>query len=299
MNSNKLIRLVLSPNENSFISELENGAVYHGSMDNSQLLPLPAAGDSPVIHIAFSHDGSLLTVSTKSGKVTVWDVKSALVLCAFKHQCAVHQCEPISKDSYITVDEWRCGLLWKKGPQGFSAVPISHQIDACAALPEHNEIVYHDNFNLAVWSIEKEQEIRAYAVMDSWYLDQLSGELKLSKNGRYFFIYWDEGMVFDTETGKLAYKFPASYYPPSSINVSDSGRRTAVGTYEGTFAVMEKGRGVLLEKEFDGEVVFSDMTPDGRLVSCLDENGAGGIYAPDTGKVLLDSGKIYENLKHL
>ena len=294
MNSSKLVKLVLSPNGKSFICELKNGKIYQGNIDNSQLLLLCDAGDSPASHVAFSQDGSLLTISMKSGKVTVWDINNSLLLCEFKHQSTVHQCLPITKDSYITVDEWRCGLLWKVTNDG-SIVTIGNKVDACAVLPGNNEIVCQDNFNLSIWNIGKEQEIKKYSVIDSWYFDQLSGELKLSKNGKYFFIYWDEGLVFDTLTGEIAYKFPAEYYPPACINISDSGDRTAVGTYDGKFVVMENGSSILLYKEFDSEIVFSDMTPDGRLVSCLNGNG-GGIYDLDTGKLLMDCDRIYENL---
>jgi outer membrane protein assembly factor BamB len=257
-----------------------------------------------VQYLSLSRDGSLLLAADSIDGVRILRTADGSHLDAFRCMAAVQQGAILAPREYVTVDGLRNGQLWTATDDTtLRATAICSINDTPCPFDEFG--VAEDGSRLALrsalnWMVWERQGNRVQAIhqpIDGMQLMYMAGVAGLSRNGRYYFVYWDDYAVFDTNTGEMLWEHPIRNRAASAI-LSNDAQHLVVGGEAGDLTVLDSdGELVVNIRPAPEEVVQVDIRPDGVLAAWLDRAGGFGLVNVTTGEEVLERSRAMELLR--
>lgn len=243
--------------------------------------------ESSITHLSLSRDGRLVLAGDLGGSVVVRRAADAEPVVSLRCPAAVKQAQILSSSAIVTVDGFRRGLLWTRGaPQatpicsdGSTPVPF----DAFGASAGGERLTLLSALDWRIWERASNRVLAAHQPIDGMRLAYLDGVVGVSSNGSRYFLYWDDCLVFDTETEALVGEGPRRL-PASAAALSDDGRLLALGTSRGEVAALDvNGNAFLTLGVSPSPVVEVAIGAEGSLIGWLDEEGGLGVVSVASG----------------
>lgn len=281
----------------------DDGAVFRFDAGSSQFLKI--FDQATVRRLSVSREGSLLFAADPSGEVSIRHTEDGSVFEQFRCPNAVKKGAILGPHEYMTVDVQRSGFLWTLDEDGaLASTPICS--DGSTPIPFDGFGISADGMRMTllsalkwmIWDRKSNSVIATHRPIDGMQLMYLDGIVGLSHSGAFYFIYWDDYMVFETGSGHELRSYPIRNHAICGA-LSDDGRLLAVGGDVGDLLVLDpNGKTVvdLRPAPKDEAIVQVDIGADGALVGWVDRAGGFGLVDTSTGQEALDRSRAMELL---
>ena len=211
--------------------------------------PLAGGGAGPISSVAVSPDGRSLLAGYKSGKVTLWDLKTGDAGIAFEGL------SPRKYEDGTPMPGW--------------AVSMSFSSDGRRAVSGHWDS------RSVLWNVESGKVIHEWSGLQA---------VTISPDGRRAAA---PSALYNLETGETIKRFELSRGAFTAAVFTPDGKHVVTGANDQKIRVMDAQSGVLI-REFEGlagRVVSLALSPDGRhLVSGTELGGSGIVWEFESGK---------------
>jgi WD40 repeat protein len=247
--------------------------------------------DGEVRSLALSADGTILMASADDGRVVVWDRQTREPIARWEERSAVVQGAIRVRGQYVTLSGNGECKVWREASDGkLEATPVRGEdgepigCDAFGML--EGSLVLLDGFEWIRWDIAGETVIDRAEPVQGTRLLHPDGLIGLTRNGRYYFVYWDEFALYDIPA---RHDVRRSWFleAMSSAAIAEDGATTALGGKDGSILFMDSKWKVTAQ--YDGKVKIRTMafSDDGNALSFLDAGGGGGAVSAKDGKLLV------------
>jgi len=257
---------------------------------------------SSIQALSTSIDGHLLMASDATGNALVWERNSGEIIDALRATHPIVQGAVVGPHDYLTLDNRRHGLIWKLGDAAeLVSAPMTERpevpcgFDRFGISDDGKRIVLLSGFQWMVWNREQGVVTERHEPVDGMQLIYMSGDIGLSKNGRFYYVYWDDYSVIDTVDGRELWTHPISIHLQASA-LSDDGQLLVVGSRDGGQVVVigPDGKAVVDRRPAVGAVMQVSISTNGSLVTFVDMEGGGGCIQVPSGEVVLDRDTMKE-----
>lgn len=138
-------------------------------------------------------------------------------------------------------------------------------------------LVLLSGFKYHVVAVDGSEPIRSAKPVNASQFDYTDGLVGLSRNGRYYFVHWDDVSVFDTRTGQQTDTYPI-VHGACCAAMDDQGQRLVIGTRHGRVVVMGHGGRIVWQQDV-GELAIDKVaiSADGRRIAFFDRGTATGL----------------------
>lgn len=208
----------------------------------------------------------------------------------------IMQAASFGGDRYVAVDADARVVDWAP-----SDGPARYLEDAQGQpLRAHGLAVRDDDGSLVLrrglgWTrlhVDDDSPGQRFVPVDGMDLRQQNGDVGLTRDGRHFYVYWDELQVFDTASGELVRETEADWYVYAT-SLSNDGRFLAMGGKAGWLGVTgPDGRLVAELQAGRADVTRAVIGRDGAAVAWCDRDGNAGLVDVATSRQLLSAEQV-------
>lgn len=240
-------------------------------------------------------DGALVIASNALGSVGIWRRGEAEPVDSWASDQAVIQSATLGPREYLTLDWQRRGLIWAPGADGALEPAIMMRapgqpcaFDRFAVWPGGERVTLISGFDWMVWDRRQNALIAEQQPVDGLQLVYLAGQVGVSANGRFYFVYWDDYIGIDTTTGKELWIEPVDFSPTGAA-MSDDAQTLLLGDRNGRLIAVGPDSAAKMELK-SGEFAIQQisLTADGRVGVFVNSRGAAGVIDVPSGRVVLD-----------
>jgi hypothetical protein len=258
--------------------------------------PRPFTGleGSVITSLSISASGTVVMAGDAAGNVRVWNRDDGAIVDAWRGEYATVQCAMLGPREYLTVDQRRNGRIWRPGANGgveASAVVQrlgeACQFDRFAAGPGEDRVVLLSGFRWMVWDRRENSVTEEHEPVEGLKLVYMAGQVGLSSNGQFYFVYWDDYTVIDTVAGRELWTRDILLSPTAAVISGDAQVLMLGGPKGKIFAVGPDGESTT-EIQF-GEAAIREvaLSADGRIATFVNSQGAAGVIDVPRRRVIL------------
>lgn len=289
--------------ERAVLVGTQQGLVLERRVDAAELRRFEGLEGSAIRALAASVDGRAAMACDAAGRAATWERGRGELIDAWTIGGAGVQCAILGARAYLTVDARRRGALWTAaGDAGLTATPITERpgapcgFDRFGVSADGGRIVLLSGFRWMRWDPRAAAVIQAETPVNGMQLLYMSGEIGLSPDGRWYYVYWDDYTVIDTETGVERWTYPIPMHATATA-LSGDGQHLAVGGEDGRLLVLgADGRAAVDLRPTEAAITQVSIGAEAALVAFVDAEGGAGVVDVRGGAVALDRAAIQQML---
>lgn len=274
----------------------ERGIISILGMDGTVVSRLEQLAGAPITSLAVSQDGALLMASNRDGGMAVWKHGEGEVADEFRAEHGAVQCLVLAPHNYVTVARSE-GTRWSASPIGgvmpepiAGTGPVPLTVHAVAAAG--NYLLLLSGFTCILWDHRRKVIADSFTPVDASAFLYTDGDVGISAGGKFFYIYWDDFLLFDVAAQRLVRRHPI-LTQAISTTLSGDGQRLAIGGRHGLITIMGVNDRAMIETApANSDIVRLAITSDAGMLGFIDTEGNAGVIAVETGDVLLGSERI-------
>jgi hypothetical protein len=277
----------------------ERGRLARIGREAVDRLPVDAGG--AIGAIALSTDGLLILAGADRGAVVV-DAAGRL-LDTLPSPREVDGAAVLGMGAYVSVDSGHYGLLWSVTADGvLQSEPVCSdgvepvQFSGIGILGDGSRMTLSTGLGWLNWQREGNRVTSSHEPVDGRQLALLDGATGVSRNGTFWFVYWDDFAVYDTASGREIFRHdPRSNAACGAL--SDDGGLIVIGGRHGDVFSMNRDGELKVElRPGTAEIRAVDVRPDGTEAAWVDWDGHCGIIDLVGGVELLNRGRVSDLL---
>lgn len=297
-------QIIVMSHEPRLLVGTSEGRVFTSSAHNGKVKrEFKGLEGSAIRSLYWAENCSLVMASDIRGRVVIWEWKNLTIIDEFSSPYPVVQCAAFRLHHYLTLDNHRCGTIWTQGIDShLISTPICEKddeqcfFDQFSICEDGAKVVLRNGFQWRIWALNTHSTIATHEPVDGMQLDYLSGDIGLSNNGEYFYVYWDDYIVFDTSNEDVLREHPI-LIDPQSTALSDNGQFLVIGGEEGDVVILGPEGNIIFEKKVAEDPIQNvGISSDGRFTTFVDDEGGCGCIDVLTGTLLLDRDKMKKAL---
>lgn len=243
-----------------------------------------------VTHLSLSPDGRLAVAGSETGDVAVWRTADGALAVSLRCAAAVQQAAVLPGSAVVTVDALRRGLLWTLDEPGAPhAMPICSDgstpvpFDAFGVSAGGERLTLLSALDWMIWERTANRVTAVHRPIDGMRLAYLDGVAGVCPDGSRYYLYWDDCLIFDTETEALVGEGPRRFRA-SAAALSDDGGLLALGTAGGEIAALDaSGKAFLTLSVSPVAIVRITIGAGGGVLGWIDEEGSFGFVNVASG----------------
>ena len=277
------------PGGGTLVAGTDDGAVCVVHALRGVLSRYQGLGGAAIQALAVSSDHGLLMAATMGGRALIWESGTGEIFDWLKTDSPILRCGINGPHEYFTVESPGTGALWTPGADGLTK---SLMVDSDGRRIEVDEIepknplwILRDGFEWLQWDPKLRSIGKSFKPVSGSRMSYPDGTLGLSHGGRFFYVYWDDLLVFETGTGKCVREQPI-LRATTATDLSADGARFAIGMSDGRIVVLgTEGNRIVDIKPTAGLVSDVMFATDGKYIAFRNEDGTGGEVDVDLARL--------------
>lgn len=280
---------------------VESGRVLEfPASDPTQAAAFTGLEGKAIESLAVSADGALILAFDAEGRGLAWDRARRERIDELRSAEAVIQCAAAGPGDYVTLEYSGTGQVWSRTGDALQAETICDPPESplwfrtFGLSGDGRRLTLIDGFRWRVWDRASRTVTASQTPIHGLEVDYLSGEIGVSANGRFYFVYWDTYMVMDTSDGSVVREHQIAVTPACG-SLSNDGRILAVGAEDGVvLGAGADGETVFEERLGAGAILQVSVGAEGRLAAFVDKQGGAGCVDLERGTVLIGRERMAE-----
>ena len=276
------------------------GEVAEVDIKQKQLLWKRACFDDEGVRaLSLSADGALLAISDDSGEVLLQERAGSKDLARWQESTTIIACALLDRGRVITLASDRTTKLHKLGEDGeHEVMPVNDRggipIEADQVVLMDKVGVLLDAFELFVWDPELGL-LDVRRPVEGTRLGHPDGLLGLSSNGHYYYVYWDELIIYDV-VAKALLRRARFDGAASCADLHGDGGLFALGRSNGDIIVRDAHQKTVLEYNAGSRIREVRFSADGSYLAFIEKEHGVGVLDLQEGKLLLSPEAVRELL---
>jgi len=250
--------------------------------------------------LCISAGGGLIVAFNAAGRGLVWDRERRAAIDEVGNAGAVIQCAASGPGDYITLNNRGAGTIWSGVPGTLEAEPVSDasgvplEFERFGLSEDGRRLTLLDGFRWRVWDRDTRAITASHRPIHGLAVTNLSGDMGLSANGRFYYAYWDACLVMDTTGASVVREHDVVVGPVSSA-LSDDGRVLVIGGEEGVVVVAgPDGKTIFDDAPGASTILQVSVGATGRLATFVDAAGGAGCIDIETASLLIRRERMAE-----
>ena len=261
----------------------------------AQILSYRGLDGSAIRSLDISADGGVVIGSNREGRLIAWDRATRKSVNELTARRPMIQAAVLGPQSYLLLDDRWTAYTWRPSESAVTGwEPITATSGEALTVGEFGvasgaeRVVLLYEFEWYVWDPATRRIVETRMPEDPMYLANPSGRTGLSRNGRFFYVYWDKYLVFDTMSAEQIRR-EDSIMDPSACALSDDGQVLVLGDPDGGVVVVGPDGSAVFDEVLSSEkIVDVQIAPAGALATFVDAGGEAGCVDVAGRKVLID-----------
>jgi WD40 repeat protein len=245
---------------------------------------------SAVQSLALSSDGTMLIASGSEGEIAVWRRQTGESVWWWEAGSSVVQTAILGAGRYVTRGGNGNVRVWRQQREGAGQAMLTRDedgdpinCDAFGVLAE--SLVLLAGFEWVRFDIERQTVVDRATPVRGTRLLHLDGLIGLTRSGRYYYVYWDEFVLYDIVRREIVRREPF-LDPMSAAALTEDGQTLALGGKTGSILFLDEKWKAMAEHRGTAKVREMAFSPDGSLLAFVDANADGGVVSTKTGELL-------------
>lgn len=275
------------------IAPLEHQPLLLAGLDDGRIIAITPHSErvictmnAPIASIAVTADETALIASDAGGAVEYRMLSDGRLNLALSWRNKIKAAAPLDVDRHVGVDSRGQFLLWTRDGDAFHPQALRENISNLV-VREDGLVVLTLGLRWLLWDPFVNAFTRPFATVDGMRLSQQNGSTGLSRNGRFFYVYWDDFLLFDAATGALRREGRSPWYVLST-SLSDDGCLLLMGGKNGWVGAVDDHDELVLDVRV-GEDDVDDvvLSRDGQFAAWRDRIGRAGLLEVGSGRAIL------------
>ncbi|HEV7240035.1 MAG TPA: hypothetical protein VGQ36_12420 [Thermoanaerobaculia bacterium] len=232
--------------------------------------------NAPVESLAVTADQTTVIATDTAGAVEYRALADGRLELSLSWANKIKVAAALDADRHAGVDSKGNFVLWSRDGGAFVSTALRNNISGMA-VREDGLVVLTRALRWLLWDPFTSAFTQPFETVDGMRLSQQNGTAGVSRNGRFFYVYWDDFLLFDAVTGAPLREGRSAWYVHTT-SLSDDGRLLLMGGKAGWLgAVDDKDELVLDLRVGEDDVHDVVLSPDGRLGAWRDRAGRAGL----------------------
>ena len=253
-------------------------------------------------YAALSEDENQVIALDSENTVLLIDLDSMDESYRFPSHQIVDVAIPISESRYATIDRANNLHLWTiagKESQLSHTFELDGFVSEWAFDSHSNLLMIRESLSMQIFDLARVELKDTYQILHTAGLASVTGAFALSQNGKYTFVYWDEGEIFETVTPKEIKTF-AYVCDVDAVAVSNTAELYALGTVEGQIIVRTTDDRLDFKiAAGEASILRMNFNKPATHLGYVNEAGESGILDVQSQEIMLTGAQVRREFDNL